>query len=74
MIINVKVSPRSSKNELSAISDLVFKAKVTAAPEKGHANAAVIELLSEHFKIPKSKIKVKAGLTSRDKLIEIESL
>lgn len=74
MIINVKVSPRSSKNELSPISDLVFKAKVTAVPEKGRANDAVIELISDHFKIPKSKIKVKAGLTSRDKLIEIESL
>lgn len=71
MIINIHVTPRSSRNELTKISDATFKAKVTAVPEKGKANEAVVELLSEHFEIAKSKIRLKAGASSREKLFEI---
>lgn len=71
MIINVKVTPHSSKLKLTQISDTIFKAKLTAAPEKGKANDQLIELLSEKLNIPKSKISIKAGKTNRDKLIEI---
>lgn len=71
MIINVKVTPRSSKNEILKISDSIYKIKVTVPPEKGKANEKAIELLSEHFKTAKSNIKIIAGLSFHDKLIEI---
>lgn len=71
MIINVKVTPRSSRNEILKISDNTFKIKVTVPPEKGKANEKAIELLSEHFKTAKSNIKIIAGLSFHDKLIEI---
>ena len=72
MIINVIVSPKSSRNELTQLSDTIFKAKVTSPPEKGKANAKVIELLSKHFKTAKSNIEIKAGATSKEKLFEIK--
>jgi uncharacterized protein len=72
MIINVTVSPKASRNELTKLSDTIFKAKVTAPPEKGKANAKVIELLSKHFKTAKSNITIKAGSTSKEKLFEIK--
>ena len=72
MLLNIKVTPHANKNEVTQISDLIFKIKVTAAPERGKANDAVIELLSEFLKIPKSQISIKAGKTSREKLIEIK--
>ncbi len=69
MLITVKVIPKSSKNELEQISEGVFKAKITVAPEKGKANAKVIELLSRHFNIPKSEIQIVSGLTSKQKRV-----
>lgn len=72
MIINVRVSPRSSKNEIIKISDNTFKIKVTMAPEKGKANATVIEMLSEYFQIAKSNIKIIAGHNFHEKIMEVK--
>jgi len=73
MIISVKVSTRTKKLELIPLSDVSFKAKLTAPPVKNAANKQLIELLAEHFKVPKSKISIKAGKTISNKLIKIEN-
>lgn len=44
---------------------------VSAPPVENKANKAVIELLAEHFKIPKSKIEIVHGHKSRKKLVAI---
>jgi uncharacterized protein len=71
MIINVKVKPNSSKNEIEAISDHTFKIKVTSPPERGKANDAVIKLLSKHFKTAKSNIGIITGKRASEKIIEV---
>lgn len=72
MIINVTVSPKSSKNEITKISDNIFKIKVSSPPEKGKANKKVIEMLSKEFQTAKSNITIIAGETAKEKLIEIK--
>jgi uncharacterized protein YggU (UPF0235/DUF167 family) len=47
---------------------------VTAAPEKGKANAAVVALLSETLGVPKSSIEIVRGDTSRNKTLRIRGL
>ena len=37
----------------------------------GKANKALIALLAKEFKVPKSKIRILQGETSRDKLVEL---
>ena len=71
MLIKVKVKPNAKKNEIKQIEDNFFEIKTTAVPEKGKANQKVIEMLSKHFKVPKSRIKIVRGETSREKIIEI---
>lgn len=71
MYLNISVTTRSSKNEVVKIGDNTFKIYVTAVPEKGLANKKIIELLSAYLKISKSKIKIKAGTTSKEKIIEL---
>ncbi len=71
MLIKVKVKPNAKKNEIKQIEDNFFEIKTTATPEKGKANQKVIEMLSKHFKVPKSRIKIVRGETSREKVIEI---
>lgn len=67
----MKVTPRAEKNEIVKISEGEYRAKVTSPPEKGKANAAVIELLADHFDVPKSKINIIAGKTAKIKIIDI---
>lgn len=71
MRLYVKVIPRAGRNEVMKISDAEYKIKVTAPPEKGKANEAVINLLADYFKVPRSLIKIIAGKTARIKIIDI---
>ena len=68
----VKVTPRAAKNEIIGWEGALLKVRLTAAPEKGKANEALITLLSKKLKIAKSRIHILKGETSRQKLVEIE--
>lgn len=71
MLINIRVLPRSSKNEVIVQPVGSFKIKLTAAPVEGEANEALIKLLSKHFDAPKNKISITKGLRSKNKVVEI---
>lgn len=51
--------------------EITYKVKIKAIAEKGKANKELIEFLSNHFKVEKSKIKIKSGKQSQIKLIQI---
>jgi len=68
---NIRVIPHAKQNKVIE-NDGVLRVYTTTAPEKGRANGAVIELLSEYFGVPKTRIKILKGLASREKLITIE--
>ena len=44
---------------------------VTEPPEDGRANAALIELLAEHFDVPKRALRIVRGHTGRQKVVEV---
>lgn len=72
MKISIKVTPRSSVNEVvEKMPDGTLKIKLKAAPVDGAANDALIELLSDYYKKPKSAFVIKTGKTSRRKIVEI---
>jgi uncharacterized protein (TIGR00251 family) len=73
MTIRVKVIPKSSRDEIvGELEDGTWKVKVTAAPERGKANAAVCELLAGHFGVAKSKVEVISGHTSHLKQVRVD--
>lgn len=51
-----------------------LKIRVTAPPEKGKANRAVVEVLSKKLKVPKSSLEITAGESGRVKKILIEGI
>ena len=71
MRIYVKVSPRSSKNEITRISEGEFKVKLTAPPLDNKANDMLIRVLAEHFNVPKSSLTIIGGKTAKTKIVEI---
>ncbi len=68
---NIRVTPHAKQNKVVE-SDGVLRVYTTVAPENGRANSAVIELLSEYFNVPKSRINIIRGLTGRDKVVTID--
>lgn len=71
MKVTVKVKPNARENSVKLLDSGIYEVKVTVPPEKGKANKKVIELLSEFFNIPKSKITLLSGETYREKIFEI---
>lgn len=68
-LLLVKVTPNAGKNQIGSWEQGRLQIRVTANPDKGEANKAVIALLSKTYKIPKSSITILRGLTSREKEI-----
>jgi len=68
--LQVKVFPKASRQELIE-KDGVLKAYVTAAPDKGKANKALIKLIAERYKVAKSRVVIVTGETSRNKIVEV---
>ena len=68
IIVNIKISPNARNNEIIKTADEV-KIKITAQPDDGKANKAIIEFLSKEFKIPKTYISILKGETSKEKTI-----
>jgi uncharacterized protein len=72
MIFNVRVSPRASRNRIEQVRD-TLKVYVTKPASDGLANSQLIDLLSGHFKVKKYQVRIKSGIKSRDKLVEINA-
>ena len=71
MLITAKVKPGYKKgNAIEKQPDGTYIIYVRARAHDGEANSAVIELISDHFNVPKTSIKIKSGASSRLKLIE----
>ena len=68
IIVNLKISPNASKNEIIKNGDEI-KIKLTAQPIEGKANKALIEFLSKELKIPKTSVVILKGENAKDKTI-----
>ena len=73
--LHVKVTPKAKservKKETRADGSVIYKIYVTAAPEDGKANEAVVKFLAKTLGIAKSRLTITHGHTCREKTIEI---
>ncbi len=74
MRLEVRVSPKASRNAITGFHGTALKVAVTAAPERGKANVAVEELLAVALGLPRGAVQVAAGHASRNKQLEIKGL
>ncbi|APO76654.1 hypothetical protein AM571_CH03872 [Rhizobium etli 8C-3] len=73
----VRLTPHGGRDaidgiETDAAGKCHLKIRVSAIPEKGKANQALIALLSQALGIPKSSIQLMSGDTSRKKVLRID--
>ena len=70
MFITVSVVSKAKQTKVMEISKNTYKMWVTAAPERGKANKAVLEQLAKYLHIKKNSLRLVAGITSREKVFE----
>jgi len=71
----ITVTPKSRANAIEVSrAEGTVRVRVTAAPEEGRANRAVIELVSERLGLPRSAVTIAGGASSRRKWIEVDGL
>lgn len=68
--IAARVTPRSSRNVLEPGPGHVI-ARLNAPPVEGAANAALVELVAKHFKLPKRAVTLIAGERARLKRLAL---
>ena len=74
--IQIRVTPKAASNHIRAEEQadgmIVLRVYVTAVPEDGKANKAVIALLAKELSLPKSALSIGRGSTGRNKIIHIQ--
>jgi uncharacterized protein (TIGR00251 family) len=75
--VALRVTPRGGRDDIDGIETLangrsVVKVRVRAIAEGGEANRAVTELLAKVLGVPRGKVRVLSGTTSRFKQIAID--
>ena len=72
----MKVVPGASREGVEWLDEAqgILKVRVTAAPEKGKANKAVVKLLAKRLELPPSVVNIISGHTGHNKVIEITGL
>jgi len=71
------VTPRGGRDDIDGIETLsdgrsVVKVRVRAIADGGEANRAVTELLAKALGVPKAKVRLVSGATSRLKQVAID--
>jgi uncharacterized protein len=70
----LRVSPGARTNAVVGRHGEAWKVRVSAPPEEGRANAAVIDLLADTLGVPARTISVVSGHGARDKLVELTGI
>ena len=70
--LSLRVTPRAKVNAVTLTGD-GLAVRVTAAPEDGKANAAVLKLLARALGVPKSRLEIVRGAAARDKVVRVLS-
>ena len=75
--VALRVTPRGGRDDIDGIETLangrsVVKVRVRAIAEGGEANRAVTELLAKALCVPKARVKILSGTTSRLKQVAVD--
>jgi uncharacterized protein len=72
--LRLRVVPGAARSGVVGRHGGAWKVRVAAPAEAGKANAAVVTLLAVALDVPRSRISVTSGRSSRDKVVALEGL
>lgn len=71
LILQIRVQPRASQDALAGVTGDYLKVRLTAPPVEGRANEYLIAYLARLFGVPKNRVILERGDTSRLKQLRI---
>jgi uncharacterized protein (TIGR00251 family) len=74
VVLSIRSHASARRNAILGGRDGALRVAVTAAPEKGKANRAIIAVLSKAFGISKSQIELVSGETSAKKRLLVRNI
>lgn len=72
--LRLRVAPGASRAGVVGRHGDAWKVRVTAPPEDGRANEAVVRLLAEALSVPRTSVSLVSGHGGRDKIVELTGL
>lgn len=73
LILDVRVQPKASRDELAGVLDNRLKIRLTAPPVDGKANHALVKFVARLCGVSRKQVTLLAGETSRNKRLRIDS-
>jgi uncharacterized protein (TIGR00251 family) len=75
--VALRVTPRGGRDDIDGIEVLadgraVLKVRVRAIADGGEANRAVTELMARALGVPKARVRILSGTTSRHKQVAVD--
>lgn len=71
-VLSLHIQPGAKKSEVVGEHGDRLKIKIKAPPQDGEANLCLIQFISELFRIPKARVHLLSGESSRQKLVLVE--
>ena len=72
--IDVRITPRARKNEVSGVRAEALLVRLVAPPVEGAANKALVSFLADELRVPRYSIQIVNGEHSRQKRIAIANV
>ena len=72
--LRLRVSPGAGRAAVVGRHGDAWKVRVTAAPERGRANADVVDLIADSVGVLRPDVRLVAGASSRDKVVELSGI
>ena len=71
---SVRLTPRADRDAIDVVGDGVLRARVSAPPVDGAANAALIRLIAAQFDVANGSVRIVSGASSRSKVVSVDGV
>jgi uncharacterized protein len=72
--IELRVAPGAARTEVVGRHGEAWKVRLAARAERGRANDALTRLLADTLGVERASVRLVAGATSRDKVVEVDGM
>ena len=73
-LLSILVVPRAGRSSIEQLADSTVQVRVAAPPVDGAANAALLRLLADILDVPRSRLEIASGASSRRKRISVDGV
>jgi uncharacterized protein (TIGR00251 family) len=74
VVIRVRAQPGARRNGVTGVREGELCVAVTAPPDRGRANDAIVKVLANVIGVPRSRVEILGGETNRHKRLLVEGV